>query len=68
MRMAAQSTTLNLLTRDGGIRVTFTPALEPSQYDQLLDVSTKSDDAPHLTHLLSTLAHAWGRMVKIDPC
>jgi len=33
----ANSTTLNLLTRQGAYAVTFTPALEPAQYDELFE-------------------------------
>ena len=62
-----QSTSINLLTRDGALSVTFAPALTSPQYDQLLreienDGTTKAD----LTALLHSLATLWRCQVQID--
>jgi hypothetical protein len=65
--LAMQSTSINLLTRDGALSVTFAPALTSPQYDQLLrelknDGTTKAD----LTALLHSLAGQWRCKVEID--
>lgn len=62
------ATSLNLLTRSGAIRVTFTPALSSSQYDQLLGVVNEGDDAQDLSALLRDAARSWARSITIDAC
>jgi len=65
----AQSTTLNLLTRDGGICATFIPALTTEQYDQLLaETAADGDTESEMTELLRSLAGRWKRRLTIDPC
>lgn len=64
--MTTTSTTLNLLTREGAICVTFTPALEAGQYDQLLHVTSHGGDQEDISRVLVTMAHSWGCMVSVE--
>jgi hypothetical protein len=66
--MATNSTTLNLLTREGAICVTFTPGLEPSQYDELHQFSEIIEYQYELEIALKEMGNRWGREVIIDPC
>lgn len=64
-----QSTSINLLTRDGGLCATFEPALSPEQYDALLAaIKHDGDTIPDMSELLRKLAASWGCEVVIDPC
>lgn len=66
--MDTSSTSLNLLTRDGAICVTFSPALEPPQYDQLYDLTKSVETQDDLCKVVLALASRWNRQVIIDPC
>jgi hypothetical protein len=62
------STTLNLLTREGAYAVTFTPALEPAQYDELFHFAQILEQEVELRTQVKEMAKRWGRQVFIDPC
>ena len=69
MPAIAEYTSLNLLTKDGGLCATFKPALNDDQYSALgeairHDGETKAD----LTELLKMLGRSWRCEVMIDPC
>lgn len=66
--MGQDSTMLNLLMRGGAVCVTFTPALNPSQYDQLHELVGEVDSSDHLSEILQKLALRWQRQLRIDPC
>jgi hypothetical protein len=66
--MARDSTVLNLLMRGGAVCVTFTPALESAQYDELHDLVSEIDSLDHLSEILDKLAQQWQRQLQIDPC
>ncbi len=67
--MSMHSTSLNLLTRNGGICATFTPALTSTQYDQLLqEIQRDGDTRTELAELLRILAASWDVGLMIDPC
>jgi hypothetical protein len=62
-----QSTSINLLTRDGALSATFTPALTSSQYDQLLhEVENDGDTFDELKEVLQKLAGQWKCKVAVD--
>jgi len=64
-----QATAINLLTRDGGIRATFTPGLNVEQYAELAKaIKHDGDTADELGALLKNLGRTWGCVVVIDPC
>jgi hypothetical protein len=64
-----QETSLSLLTREGGLRITFRPALDDDQHAMLLEaVQQGGETIPELTILLLKLAGRWGCNVIIDPC
>ena len=65
--MKTESTTLNLLAGDGFIRVTFTPALNTSQYGQLLESVRKHDgQRDDLSSVLQQLAAMWSCAVLME--
>ena len=62
-----QSTSINLLTRDGALSVTFAPALTSPQYDQLLhELKSDGDTRAELTTLLHSLGRQWDCIVTVD--
>jgi hypothetical protein len=61
-----ESTTLNLLLRDGDITVTFTPALDSDMYVELLDVVAIEFQEHALKVQLTKLAQEWNRAVRFD--
>lgn len=62
-----QSTSINLLTRDGALCATFSPALTASQYDQLLrEIKNDGDNKVEMTALLQSLAAQWRCQVVVD--
>jgi len=63
---ARARTTLNLLTREGALCVTFSPALEARQYDALLEVVDDADTLKVLTERVMLIAQHWKREVVID--
>ena len=62
------STTLNLLTREGAMTVTFVPPLEPNQYDELSEVVVRIETPHELMNSMKSLGRKWNRDVTIDPC
>jgi hypothetical protein len=60
-------TTLNLLTRDGALAVSFTPALTPAQYGELYEIACDYDDtAEAMAAAVKEAAARWGIKVAID--
>jgi hypothetical protein len=60
------STHLDLLTRDGKVSVTFWPALESSQYSELVDISSQAETTVELCAAVELAAKAWIREVEFD--
>jgi len=64
-----QETSISLLTRDGGIRATFRPALTPDQYAALATaIKHDGDTIGTMAELLTKLAASWACEVMVDPC
>ena len=67
--MSVESTSINLLTRNGAVCATFTPALTSEQYDEILKVvQVDGNTAEELANLLKKLAAKWQRTLILDPC
>jgi len=60
------STSLNLLTRDGALAVTFLPALTARQYSELYDLALNADTADQLSAAVRTAAGRWGTKVIVE--
>lgn len=64
-----QATSINLLTRDGGLCATFTPGLTHEQYTALAHaIRHDGDTYAEMSELLKRLGTAWGCKVTVDPC
>ena len=63
---AARRTSLKLLTRDGALAATFTPALSAGQYDELASCVNEFPSKPDLRQYLAEVATRWGVSVVID--
>ena len=63
---AIKNTSLKLLTRDGALAATFTPALSAEQYDELAASVNQFDSKPDLQRYLSDVARRWRVEVVID--
>ena len=62
-----QATSINLLTRDGALSVTFAPALSSPQYDQFLrEIENDGDTRAELATLLQSLGREWNCRVIVD--
>ena len=62
-----ESTTLNLLTRDGAVTATFSATLTTSQYETLFEsIHDYSDSAIELKERIATLANEWGIDASVD--
>ena len=61
-----ECTTLNLLTRDGALGVTFSPALSAQQYSELNDLAADADSADELSAAIKSAARRWGAEVIVD--
>jgi hypothetical protein len=59
-------TSLKLLTRDGALAATFTPALTTEQYDELATSVNQFHGKPELRRYLSAVAERWNVSVVID--
>ena len=60
-------TTLNLLTRDGAITVTFEGYLTSAQYAKLYDcIRDYSETRQQLTERLAMVASEWGMKAIVD--
>jgi hypothetical protein len=57
------STTLDLLTREGVLTVLITPALDDDHYAQLHDAVCDSDTADELRVRVRAACDGWGRTV-----
>ena len=56
-----QATSINLLTRDGGLCATFKPALNAEQYDALLEaIKHDGNTVSEMTELLKKIGRSWG--------
>ena len=64
--MEIDSASLNVLTPDGRLAVTFRPGLNPEQYDDLWHAITDEQSGVEgLPELLRLMASAWGVQVEI---
>jgi hypothetical protein len=64
-----QATSINLLTREGGLCATFNPPLTAEQYEVLLTaVKHDGETIAEMSELLRKLARSWDCTVVIDPC
>jgi hypothetical protein len=63
---AIKKTSLKLLTRDGALAATFTPALSAEQYDELAAAVNQFHGKPDLRQYLSEVASRWRVSVVID--
>ena len=64
-----QETSISLLTREGGLRATFRPALSAQQYSQLLNaIRHDGDTIVEMSALLHKLGSSWDCQVMIDTC
>jgi hypothetical protein len=66
--MSTSSTALNLLTREGAVRITFTPALEPVQYDEMFEFAQTIEHKDGLLLKVKEMAQRWERSVIVDLC
>ena len=67
-RLALRAHSISLLTKDGGVRATFRPALTPQQYDALATaIKHDGDTVAEMTELLKKLALSWDCQVIVDP-
>lgn len=62
------TTSLSLLTRDGGVCITFHALLSPSQYDELYNQVSGAITRAHLESLAKQLAKRWECHVTVDAC
>jgi len=63
----SSSTTLNLLTRDGAVTVTFSTHLTGEQYTKLFDsIRDYSESGFELKERISMLANEWGVDALVD--
>ena len=62
-----ESTTLNLLTRDGTVTVQITPVLDSEHYSELYEIAQhSSDDANQLRAAVSKACNRWGCTVSFS--
>jgi hypothetical protein len=66
--MEPNTTSLNLLTRDGGVCITFRALLSPKQYDEHFDSVNGAITRSHLESLAKELAIKWAIHVIADDC
>jgi hypothetical protein len=59
-------TSLRLLTRDGAVTATFTPALLADQYDELFASVNQQENSAELRRYLTLLAARWQVNLVID--
>ena len=64
--MSTQGTELNLLTRDGVVCVRFAPALQSSEYTELLTVERDAVTLEQLKQLLQALGMKWKKSVVFE--
>ena len=69
LHQTMKATSINLLTREGGLCATFTPGLTPEQYTALADaIRHDGETTAEMAELLQKLGRAWEIEVVIDPC
>jgi len=61
----ADSTILNLLTRDGAVSVEFFPPLDQQHYAELFDIAQDFDSEAIIREMVTAAAKRWGRTVKL---
>jgi hypothetical protein len=61
---AMDSTTLNLLNRDGIVTVLIVPSLDTDCYSELYDIVCGADTADVLRRLVKVACEKWGRTVN----
>jgi hypothetical protein len=59
-------TALQLLMRDGALRVAFHPKLTPQQYGELLEAANRSETKAELTAAIKDLSKRWGVPAEVD--
>lgn len=62
----SESTTLNLLTRDGAVSATFAAQLTEDQYARLLAYVHDAQTRQELTESILVAANEWGLMAIIE--
>ena len=66
---ARNMTTLNLLTREGVVTVTFDTDLDPQRYEELHDVvQVAGETKASLCEELVSLSKKWGSKMETDGC
>ena len=61
------TTTLNLLTRDGAVTVTFSTHLTGEQYTRLFDaIRDHSESGVELKERIAMLTNEWGLDARVD--
>jgi hypothetical protein len=58
------STTLNLLTRDGIVTVLIMPSLEADDYSELYEIVCDAETADELRASVNRACQGWGRTVN----
>ena len=66
MQPIAETTTLNLLTRDGAVTVTFSAELTEEQYAKLYSFVVDAQTRQELKDCLVMVASKWGIVAVID--
>jgi hypothetical protein len=59
-------TALQLLMRDGALRVAFHPKLSAEQYTELLDCANRATTKAELTAEIQGFSKRWGLAVDVD--
>jgi hypothetical protein len=59
-------TALQLLMRDGALRVSFHPKLSATQYAQLLEAANRATTKAELSVEIAALSKQWGIPAEVD--
>ena len=66
LRYLVMETALQLLMRDGALRMSFHPKLNPDQYSALLASAEKATTRDELRKAVKALAKQWGSDVQFE--
>jgi len=61
------NTSLVLLTRDGGVYMSFSPALSGDQHSRLVEIANQAATAQELKDAVSAWARSEGLRLSFDP-
>src|SRR5689334_15154724 len=64
--LAKMETTLQLLMRDGALRVSFKPKLIAEQYSAILECANRATTKAELTNEIENLSKQWGLPADVD--